>query len=144
VWALFTAISWWEQVTFQWDDDVCFVLDQQALLNIHSASSQVTDKFYHIRFASKHLAKREAKLTNLSEFCFPLLTSCVGKSNYHTRVNCILYLHQEVQSKKWCRKMHLYKFYKTDLFHNSDCLCSYYSLFVGHWHILMILKGFPP
>jgi hypothetical protein len=28
----FSAISWREQVTFQWDDndDVCFVLDQHA------------------------------------------------------------------------------------------------------------------
>jgi hypothetical protein len=27
----FSAISWQEQVTFWWDDDdVCFVLDQQA------------------------------------------------------------------------------------------------------------------
>ena len=27
----FFNVSWWEQVTFWWDDDdVCFVLDQQA------------------------------------------------------------------------------------------------------------------
>ena len=28
----YSAISWWEQVTFLWDDDddVCFVLDQHA------------------------------------------------------------------------------------------------------------------
>ena len=27
----FSAISWWEQVNFQWDDDdVCFVLEQHA------------------------------------------------------------------------------------------------------------------
>ena len=27
----FSAILWWEQVTFQWDDDdVCYVLDQQG------------------------------------------------------------------------------------------------------------------
>ena len=32
-----TAITWWEQVNFQWDDDeVRFVLDQQAELNLHS------------------------------------------------------------------------------------------------------------
>jgi hypothetical protein len=30
----FSAISWWEQVNFQWDDDeVCFVLDQHAELD---------------------------------------------------------------------------------------------------------------
>ena len=38
-WGVFLAIYWKEQVTFQWDDDVRFVLDQHALLNIHSASS---------------------------------------------------------------------------------------------------------
>jgi hypothetical protein len=37
---LFLAISWREQVNFQWDDDeVRFVLDQHAELNFHSASS---------------------------------------------------------------------------------------------------------
>ena len=36
----FSAISWWEQVNFQWDDDeVRFVLDQHAELDLHSASS---------------------------------------------------------------------------------------------------------
>ena len=30
----FPAISWWEQITFQWDDDdVHFVLDQHAYLD---------------------------------------------------------------------------------------------------------------
>ena len=37
---MFSAISWWEQVNFQWDDDeVCFVLDQHAELEFYSASS---------------------------------------------------------------------------------------------------------
>ena len=36
----FTAISWREQVNFQWDDDeVRFVLDQHAELDFFSASS---------------------------------------------------------------------------------------------------------
>jgi hypothetical protein len=26
----FSSISWWEQVNFQWDDEVCFVLDKHA------------------------------------------------------------------------------------------------------------------
>ena len=43
-WLLFnaksTAITWWEQVNFQWDDDeVSFVLDQQPELDLYSASS---------------------------------------------------------------------------------------------------------
>jgi hypothetical protein len=36
----FSAISWREQVNFQWhDDEIHFVLDQHAELNFHSASS---------------------------------------------------------------------------------------------------------
>ena len=36
----FSAISWQEQVNFQWDDDeVRFVLDQDAELDFYSASS---------------------------------------------------------------------------------------------------------
>jgi hypothetical protein len=36
----FSAISWREQVIFQWDDDeVRFILDQHAKLDFHSASS---------------------------------------------------------------------------------------------------------
>jgi hypothetical protein len=35
-----SAISWREQVNFQWDDDeVCFVLDQHVEMNLYSASS---------------------------------------------------------------------------------------------------------
>ena len=38
--AFFSAISWREQVNFQWDDDeVRFVLDQHAELDFNSASS---------------------------------------------------------------------------------------------------------
>ena len=36
----FSAISWWDQVNIQWDDDdVRFVLDQHAELDLYSASS---------------------------------------------------------------------------------------------------------
>jgi len=36
----FSAISWREQVNFQWhDDEIRFVLDQHAELDFHSASS---------------------------------------------------------------------------------------------------------
>jgi hypothetical protein len=44
----FSAISWQEQVNFQWgDDEVFFVLDQHALLDFYSARSlkkQYVDK----------------------------------------------------------------------------------------------------
>jgi hypothetical protein len=37
--AIFSAISWREQVNFQWDgDEVRFFLDQRAELDFHSAS----------------------------------------------------------------------------------------------------------
>jgi hypothetical protein len=46
--ATFLAISWWEQVNLQWDDDeVHFVLDQHAELDFNSSSSlkqQSTDR----------------------------------------------------------------------------------------------------
>jgi hypothetical protein len=36
----FSAISWWEQINFQWDDgEVRIVLDQHAELDFNSASS---------------------------------------------------------------------------------------------------------
>ena len=38
-WLLFNAISGREQVNFQWDDEVRFVLDQHAELDFHSANS---------------------------------------------------------------------------------------------------------
>jgi hypothetical protein len=38
--AIFLAISWREQVNFQWDDDeVRFALDQHAELDFYSASA---------------------------------------------------------------------------------------------------------
>jgi hypothetical protein len=39
----FSAISWREQVNFQWDDnDVRFVLDQHAELDFFSANMQIS------------------------------------------------------------------------------------------------------
>ena len=39
--SIFSAVSWLEQVDFQWDDDdeVHFVLDQHAKLDFYSVSS---------------------------------------------------------------------------------------------------------
>jgi len=36
--SIFSAISWREQVNFQWDDEVRFVLDQHSELYFYSAS----------------------------------------------------------------------------------------------------------
>jgi hypothetical protein len=48
----FSAISWWEQVNFQGDndDEVHFVLDQHAEFDFYSASSLKQ------QFAGKHVA----------------------------------------------------------------------------------------
>ena len=35
----FSSISWGEQVTFRWDDDVHNLLDQQAELDFYNSSS---------------------------------------------------------------------------------------------------------
>jgi hypothetical protein len=49
--AIFSAISWREQVNFQWDDDeVRFVLEQHAELDFYSASSLKQ------QFAGRHVA----------------------------------------------------------------------------------------
>jgi biotin synthase-like enzyme len=50
----FSAISWREQAKFQWDDDeVRFVLDQHAELNLYSASSLKQ------QFAGRHVPPLE-------------------------------------------------------------------------------------
>ena len=53
-----SAISWWEQVNFQWDNDgeVSFVLDQHAELDFYSASSLKQ------QFTGRHVAPHSDKL----------------------------------------------------------------------------------
>ena len=68
----FSAISWQEQVYFQRDDDeVCFVLDQHAELDFHSASSLKQ------QFAGKHVASLEHIIL------IPSQPSCSLKSKYN-------------------------------------------------------------
>jgi hypothetical protein len=44
----FSAISWWEQVNFQWNDyDICFVLDQHAELDFYSARQSFYLLFFY-------------------------------------------------------------------------------------------------
>jgi hypothetical protein len=46
---IISAISWREQVNFQWDDEVRFALDQHAYLQCYCASSlkqQSADKYF--------------------------------------------------------------------------------------------------
>jgi hypothetical protein len=61
------AISWREQVNFQWDDDeVRFVLDQHAELYLYSASSLKQQS------ASRHVAPLGHIILNSSQLAFAL------------------------------------------------------------------------
>jgi hypothetical protein len=45
----FSAISWREQVTFWWDDDIRYVLDQRAEFDLYSANplkQQSTERYF--------------------------------------------------------------------------------------------------
>jgi hypothetical protein len=65
--AIFSAISWREQVNFQWDDDeVRFVLDQHAELDFYSASSLKQ------QFADRHVASLGHIILILSQPVFAL------------------------------------------------------------------------
>ena len=39
VWSNFAAVSWREQITFLWDDDMCFIQDQYPSFDLCSAIS---------------------------------------------------------------------------------------------------------
>jgi hypothetical protein len=65
--AIFLAISWREQVNFQWDDDeVRFALDQHAELDFYSASSPKQQS------AGRHIAPLEHIILILSRLVFAL------------------------------------------------------------------------
>jgi hypothetical protein len=81
----FLALSWWGQVNFQWDDDkVCFVLDQHAELDFHSASSLKQQS------AGRHDAPlwthySDSEPTSLCSFFLMLHTKQKGnKYQYHS------------------------------------------------------------
>ena len=70
----FSALSWQKQVTFRWDDDdLHFVLDQQAYLDFYSASSlkqQSADR--HVAPLSTDFPDFEPiSLCSHSLFCIP-------------------------------------------------------------------------
>jgi hypothetical protein len=69
----FSAISWWEQVIFQWnDDEVHFVLDQHAELEFYSA------KLLKQQSADRHVAP----LGHI----IPIL---LNDAHDHTRLKCL-------------------------------------------------------
>jgi hypothetical protein len=82
----FSAISWREQVNFQWDDDeVRFVLDQHAELDFYSASSlkqQSTDR---------HVAPLWHIILILSQPVFAHTPYCCVLSGEATNTNFIVF-----------------------------------------------------
>jgi len=65
----FSAISWQEQITFQWDDgDVYFVRDQHADLDFYCASSQKQQSSGR-HFTCTHYPDSEPSSLCASSFC---------------------------------------------------------------------------
>jgi hypothetical protein len=63
----FSAITWWEQVTFGQDnDDVCFVLDQQVKLDIRNNTSSLKQQF---------VGRHDAKLEHINQSLLLLLNA---------------------------------------------------------------------
>jgi hypothetical protein len=80
--AIFSAISWWEQVNYQCDDDdVCFVLDQHAELVFYSASSLKQPS------AGRHVAILGHIILIPSQPVFALSPKCCVLSREETNTN---------------------------------------------------------
>ena len=81
----FTAISWWEQVNFQWDDDDdrC-VLDQHAELDFDIASSLKQ------QFVDRHVDPHGHIILIPSQPIFALSPSCCMLSGEATNTNLIV------------------------------------------------------
>ena len=82
----FSAISWREQVNFQWDDDeVRFVLDQHAELDLYSASSLKQQS------AGRHVAPLGHIILIPSQPVFALSPECCVLSGEARNTNCIAF-----------------------------------------------------
>ena len=81
----FSAISWREQVNFQWDDDgVHFVLDQHAWLDFYSASS------FKQQSADRHVASLGHIILIPIQPVFALSPYCCVLSGEETNTNFIV------------------------------------------------------
>ena len=96
----FSAISCREQVNFEWDDDVRFVLDQHAELDLYSASSlkqqsagRLVAPLWHIILIPStrgyHVNHYATEAVHIQKV-YPLLTYSVFKIKQHT-LRLILY-----------------------------------------------------
>ena len=84
--AIFPAISWREQVDFQWDDDEArFVLDQHAELDFYSASSLKQQS------ADIHVAPLRHIILIPSQPVFALTPKCCMLSGEATNTNFIVF-----------------------------------------------------
>ena len=85
--ANFSAISWPEQVNFQWDDDddVRFVQDQHAELDFYSASSLKQHS------TGRHVAPLGHVIMILSQPVFSLSPECCVLSGEATNTNFIVF-----------------------------------------------------
>ena len=84
--AIFSAISWQEQVDFQCDDgEVQFVLDQHAELDFHMASSLKQQS------ADRHIDPLGHIILIPSQLVFALSPKCSVLSEKATNTNCIVF-----------------------------------------------------
>jgi hypothetical protein len=82
----FSAISWREQVNFQCDDDeIRFVLDQHAELDLYSASALKQQS------VDRHVAPLGHIILILSQLVFPLSPYCYMLSREATNTNIIVF-----------------------------------------------------
>jgi hypothetical protein len=84
--AICSAISWWEQINFQWDDDdVRFVLDNTPSWNFYCASSLKQHS------ADSHVAPLRHVILIQSQPVFALSPYCFGLSWEATHTNFIVF-----------------------------------------------------
>ena len=91
--AIVSAISWWEQVNFQWnDDEIRFVLDQHTQLDFYSASPPKQQSADRRRPSRTHYAGSEpislcsfsGEATNTNFRVFGLTRSGLELTIFHT------------------------------------------------------------
>ena len=81
----FSAISWKEQVTHQWEDDGHFVVDKQPHLDFYSASLQKQ------QFVGRHVAPIGHNILIRSQPVFVFTPSCCMLSVDATNTNFIVF-----------------------------------------------------
>jgi hypothetical protein len=85
--SIFSAVSWLEQVDFQWDDDdeVRFVLDQRAKLDFYNASSVKQHPSFEPTILYSLSLMLSGEATNTNFIVFGLTRSGLEPTIYCTR-----------------------------------------------------------